>query len=128
MYWCPEVCIYTQKSTWIWKVYLNYSICTWKVSILSYWHHTIIESRANRHSAVSAFSDGTPLPPPNNFLDSSSAELCNLQSSYQRNIDDCGVYMHFKLDNYKKLLLTQNSRIFNPKYWHIVFTNVNSIL
>ena len=25
MYWCPEVCISTQKSTRIWKVYLNYS-------------------------------------------------------------------------------------------------------
>ena len=23
MYWCPEVCIYTQKSTRIWKVYLQ---------------------------------------------------------------------------------------------------------
>ena len=23
MYWCPDVCIYTQKSTRIWKVYLN---------------------------------------------------------------------------------------------------------
>ena len=30
-------CIYTpQKSTLIWKIYLNYSKCTWKVSILSY--------------------------------------------------------------------------------------------
>ena len=28
--WCPEVCIYTQKSTRIWKVYLNFSKCTWK--------------------------------------------------------------------------------------------------
>ena len=33
MYWCPEVCIYTQKSTPIWKLYMNYSKCTWKVSI-----------------------------------------------------------------------------------------------
>ena len=31
MYWCPEVCIYAQKSTRIWKVYLNYSKRTWKV-------------------------------------------------------------------------------------------------
>ena len=36
MYWCPELCIYTQKSTRIWKVYLNDSKCTWKVSILLY--------------------------------------------------------------------------------------------
>ena len=57
MYWCPEVCIYTQKSTRIWKVYLNYSKCTWKVSILLYYHHAIIESRATRHSAVSAFTE-----------------------------------------------------------------------
>ena len=39
MYWCPEVYIYTQKSTRIWKVYLNYSKCTWKFSILLYKHH-----------------------------------------------------------------------------------------
>ena len=57
MYWCPEVCIYTQKSTQIWKVYLNYSKCTWKVSILLYKHHAIIESRATRHSALSAFTE-----------------------------------------------------------------------
>ena len=57
MYWCPEVCIYTQKSTRIWKVYLNYSKCTWKVSILLYKHHAIIQSRATRHSAVSAFTE-----------------------------------------------------------------------
>ena len=50
MYWCPEVCIYTQKSTQIWKVYVNYSKCTWKVSIILYKHHAIIESRATRHS------------------------------------------------------------------------------
>ena len=36
MYWCHEVCIYTQKYTRIWKVYLNYSECTWKVLILLY--------------------------------------------------------------------------------------------
>ena len=42
MYWCPEVCIYTQKSTRIWKIYLNYIKCTWKVSILLYKHHAII--------------------------------------------------------------------------------------
>ena len=54
----PEVCIYTpQKSTRIWKVYLNYSKCTRKVSILLYKHHTIIEPRATRHSAVSAFTE-----------------------------------------------------------------------
>ena len=41
----------------IWKVYLNYSKCTWKVSILLYKHHAIIESRATRHSAVSAFTE-----------------------------------------------------------------------
>ena len=57
IYWCPEVCICTQKSTRIWKVYLNYSKCTWKVSILLYKHHAIIESRATRHSAVSAFTE-----------------------------------------------------------------------
>ena len=57
MYWCFEVCIYTQKSTRICKVYLNYSKCTCKVSILLYKHHAIIESRATRHSAVSAFTE-----------------------------------------------------------------------
>ena len=41
----------------IWKVYLNYWKCTWKVSILLYKHHAIIESRATRHSAVSAFTE-----------------------------------------------------------------------
>ena len=56
MYWCPQVCIYTQKSTRIRKVYLNYSKCTCKVSILLYKHHAIIESRAIRHSAVTAFT------------------------------------------------------------------------
>ena len=50
MYWCPEVCIYTQKSTRIWKVYLNYSNCTWKDSILLYKHHAIIESRQSSFS------------------------------------------------------------------------------
>ena len=51
--WCPEVCIYTQKSTRIWKVYLNFLKCTWKVSIFIYLHYAIIESHATRHSAVS---------------------------------------------------------------------------
>ena len=36
MYWCPEVCIYTQKSNRIWLVYPNYSKCTWKAS--NYFH------------------------------------------------------------------------------------------
>ena len=36
MYCCPEVCIYTQKSTRIWKVYLNYSKCTWKEKLVSH--------------------------------------------------------------------------------------------
>ena len=31
MYWCPELCIYTQKSTRLCKVYLNYSQCTWNI-------------------------------------------------------------------------------------------------
>ena len=39
MYWCPEVCIYTQKANGIWRVYLNYSKCTWKVSILLHKYH-----------------------------------------------------------------------------------------
>ena len=41
MYWCPDVCIYPQKSIWIWKVYLNFSKCTWKVSILLYSNQTL---------------------------------------------------------------------------------------
>ena len=57
MYWCPKVCIYTQKSTRFWKVYLNYSKCTWKISILLCYHQTIIESCATRHSAVSSFTE-----------------------------------------------------------------------
>ena len=43
---------YTQKYTRIWKVYLNYSKCTW--SLDSFF---MIESRATRHSAVSAFTE-----------------------------------------------------------------------
>ena len=49
--------IYTQKSTRIWKVYLNYSKCTWNVSILLYKNHAIIKSCATGHSAVSAFTE-----------------------------------------------------------------------
>ena len=44
---CPEVCIYTHKSTRIWTVYLNYSKCTWKVSILLYKHHATIFNRVS---------------------------------------------------------------------------------
>ena len=55
----PEVCIYTQKSTRIWKLYLNYSKCTWKVSILFNISITRQWSLVQlaRHSAVSAFTE-----------------------------------------------------------------------
>ena len=49
--------VYSILKQWWSKVYLNYSKCTWKVSI----HHTIIESRATRHSAVSAFTETVEL-------------------------------------------------------------------